>query len=80
MDNYAYATTSPIYISVGGRRRKLPPRTQNILRRGLRGLPKSPRNIRIEFAARKELVMGRLQAGQEVYERCTCRAAMPQRF
>jgi len=46
MDNYAYATTSPVYVTIGGKR-AYAKKMRSTSRRGLTGQSKSPTSIRI---------------------------------
>jgi len=68
MDNYSYATTSPVYVSIAGKR-AYSKKTRNISKRGLTGTFE----ITSQYAdwnspAEKELVLKRLHEARSIYE------------
>ena len=68
LDNYAYATTSPVYVSLGGRRPRAPEDAKYFAAWIGRVIEVTSHYPDWNSAQEKELVMTRLRAAQAIYE------------
>jgi hypothetical protein len=68
LDNYAYATTSPVYVSIGGRRPRSPEDAKYFAAWIARVIEVTSRYPDWNSAHEKELVMMRLRAVQAIYK------------
>jgi hypothetical protein len=69
MDNYAYATTSPIYVNVGGNPARSPEDAKYFAAWIARTIEITSKYPDWNSPQEKELVMGRLQQAREIYEK-----------
>jgi hypothetical protein len=68
LDNYAYATTSPIYVTVGGRRARSPEDAKYFVAWIERMIDTTAKYPDWNSVAEKEYVLGRLAEGKRVFE------------
>ncbi|HEY4817975.1 MAG TPA: CehA/McbA family metallohydrolase, partial [Candidatus Acidoferrum sp.] len=68
LDNYVYATTSPIYVTIGGKKPHSPEDAKYFLAWIDRMVEETGRYPDWNSAAEKEYVMGRLEEGKRVFE------------
>ena len=68
LDNYVYATTSPIYVTVGGKRARAPEDAKYFVAWIERMIEVTGRYPDWNSVAEKEYVMGRLAEGKRVFE------------
>jgi len=68
LDNYVYATTSPIYVTVGGKRARSPEDAKYFVAWIERMIDTTAKYPDWNSAAEKEYVMGRLSEGKKIFE------------
>jgi hypothetical protein len=68
LDNYVYATTSPIYVTVGGKRARSPEDAKYFVGWIERTMDATSQYPDWNSAAEKEYVIGRLREAQRVFE------------
>jgi hypothetical protein len=68
LDNYVYATTSPIYVTVGGKRARSPEDAKYFVAWIERMIDTTAKYPDWNSAAEKEYVLGRLAEGKRVFE------------
>jgi hypothetical protein len=68
LDNYVYATTSPIYVTVGGKRARSPEDAKYFVGWIERTMEITERYPDWNSATEKEYVIGRLREAQRVFE------------
>jgi Tol biopolymer transport system component len=68
LDNYVYATTSPIYVTIGGKKPRSPEDAQYFVAWIARVMEETEKYPDWNSAAEKEYVMGKLSEGKRVFE------------
>jgi len=68
LDNYVYATTSPIYVTIGGKKPRSPEDAKYFAAWIARVLEETGKYPDWNSAAEKEYVMGKLGEGKRVFE------------
>jgi len=68
LDNYVYATTSPIYVTIGGKKPTSPEDVKYFVAWIERVMQETGRYPDWNAAAEKEYVMGKLEEGKRVFE------------
>jgi hypothetical protein len=68
LDNYVYATTSPIYMTIGGKKPRSPEDAKYFVAWIARMIEVTGRYPDWNSAGEKEYVMGRLEEGKRVFE------------
>jgi TolB protein len=67
LDNYVYATTSPIYVTIGGKKPQSPADAKYFVAWIERMMDTTSHYPDWNSAAEKEYVMGRLEEGKRVF-------------
>jgi len=69
LDNYVYATTSPIYVTVGGKKARSPEDAKYFVA-WIERMIDTTQNIRIGIGGGERVCVGRLAEGKRVFEGC----------
>ena len=67
-DNYVYATTSPVYVTIGGKKPSSPEDAKYFVAWVARVMEETGKYPDWNSAAEKEYVMGKLAEGKRVFE------------